>query len=290
MKISIVLRTRNEARAIGKTLELLSCQAHTPRPEVIVVDSGSTDDTVTIASRHASVRIIHMAAKDFTFGRSLNIGAESASGEVIVALSAHAFPLSDRWLQRLVAPLSDPEVAGVYGRQLPHGDAWPSVQRDYFEFYGATARIQTDAENPKDHCFSNSAAAFRRSLWEKHPFDEDLPYCEDLAWARTMLELGYKIVYQPSAEVSHSHNEPLGAVYRRCRQEMTARGLLYRQSVHGDSDWCRLWARSVLADMAFIRKHGHSNKWLFWVPIYRLFWSMGRSSRFMSRLESNGAD
>jgi rhamnosyltransferase len=280
---SIVVRTKNEGKFLGKTLDLIRQQAYTPRPEIIVVDSGSTDDTLAIASRQDGLRIVKIPAEEFTYARSLNTGFRASGGDVIVALSAHAFPRGEHWLERLVSHFSDPKVAGVYGRQLPHDDAWPSVKRDYLEFYGQQLRIQTDPDNPNDHCFSNAASAIRRELWEKHPFDEKLPYCEDWEWARSMLMLGHRIVYEPDAAVYHSHNESLRVVYRRCQQEMLARKLLYKQQFDRNFQWYRIWARSVAADMSFIQKNGQHKKWFFWVLFYRLFWAMGRSSHFLSR-------
>ncbi len=283
MNLSIVLRTKNEGKFLGKTLGLIRQQSYAPRPEIIVVDSGSTDNTLAIASREDGLRVVNIPADDFTYGRSLNTGIRESRGDVIVALSAHAFPRGKRWLNRLVSHFNDPKVAGVYGRQLPHADAWPSVKRDYLEFYGQESNIQTDPDNPNDHCFSNAASAIRRSLWEKHPFDEKLPYCEDWEWARSMLMLGYTVVYEPHAAVYHSHNESLRVVYHRCRQERLARGILYKQQFGRNSHWCQIWARSVAADISFIKKNDQHKKWFLWVPVYRLFWAMGRSPHFLSR-------
>jgi len=283
VNISIVLRTKNEGKFLGKTLDLIRQQAYTPRPEIIVVDSGSTDDTLAIASREDRLRIVNIPAEEFTYGRSLNTGIRESHGDVIVALSAHAFPCEEHWLKRLVEHLSDPKVAGVYGRQVPHDDAWPSVKRDYLEFYGQLRRMQTVPDDPNDHCFSNAASAIRRSLWEKHPFDETLPYCEDWEWARSMLRLGHTIVYEPDAVVHHSHNDSLRVVYRRCQQEMSARRILYKQQLGRNIPWYRIWARSVAADISFIQKNGQQKKWFFWVLCYRLFWAIGRSSHFLPR-------
>jgi rhamnosyltransferase len=283
VNISIVLRTKNEGKFLSKTLGLIRQQTYIPRPEIIIVDSGSTDDTLTIASRQHGLRIVKIPAEEFTYGRSLNTGIRESRGDVIVTLSAHAFPRGEHWLERLVSHFSDSKVAGVYGRQLPHDDAWPSVRRDYLEFYGQERRIQTDPDNPNEHCFSNAASAIRRSLWEKRPFDEMLPYCEDWEWARSMLMLGHTIVYEPDAAVYHSHNESLRVVYRRCQQEMLARKLLYKQQFDRNFHWYQVWTRSVAADMSFIQKNGQHKKWFFWVLFYRLFWAMGRSSHFLSR-------
>jgi hypothetical protein len=63
--------------------------------------------------------------------------------------------------------------------------------------------------------FSNANSGFRRSLWQRVPFDESVAGAEDIAWARTMQTLGYLIAYEPGAAVYHSHGEPLLKHLRR---------------------------------------------------------------------------
>ena len=120
MNVSIVLRTKNEGRFIEGTLNLIRKQVYDSPPEIIVVDSGSSDDTVVIAKDQADVRLIQISPEDFSYGKSLNTGIRAASGDVVVALSAHAFPYEELWLRQLLKHFGDSTVAGVYGRQLPH--------------------------------------------------------------------------------------------------------------------------------------------------------------------------
>ncbi len=277
MNISIVLRTKNEDKFLETTLKLIRNQVHDPVPEIIVVDSGSSDDTLVIARDHTDLQLIQISADDFSYGKSLNTGIRAASGDVVVALSAHAFPCDKLWLQKLLKHFDDSTVAGVYGRQLPHKDAWPCVKRDYVEFYGNELRIQTDPNNVLDHRFSNAASAIRKKFWQRYPFNEKLSYCEDWEWARAMLRLGLKIVYDPSAAVYHSHNESFRDIYRRCYNEALAQRSLYRQESGTILDCFRGWKRSVFADIAFIRKRGENKRWFFWSIVYRFYWSLGRS-------------
>jgi len=79
MKISIVIRTFNEQRFLKYLLSGLQKQT-IKDIEVIVVDSGSTDQTVEIA-RGFGARIIEIKPEEFSFGRSLNRGIEAASNE-----------------------------------------------------------------------------------------------------------------------------------------------------------------------------------------------------------------
>ncbi len=279
MIVSIAIRTKNEAKAIGRTLHLIEEQSKIPDLEgleIVVVDSGSTDETVSIIRAHGDIKLVEINSESFTFGRALNIGFEAARGDIAVSLSAHAFPCNKQWLKHLIKHFDDPQVAGVYGRQLPHPDAWPPVKRDYLNApYGMKMRVQKDPNEPRDHFFSNVNAAIRRKCWEKHPFDETLPVCEDWEWARAMLKLGHKIIYEPEAAVYHSHNESLIKVYQRCYREALAQKLLYQNREMTIRGAIKTWCNSILNDIRFILQNDKEYRWLLWTPIYRLFWTYG---------------
>ncbi len=273
IKVSILIRTKDEVDSIERTLQLLDAQLMRPC-DVIVVDSGSTDGTLECVQQWGGVRLISIPACEFTYGRALNIGCEAAQGDIVVALSTHAFPRNEYWLENLTKHFDDPRVAGVYGRQLPNPDAWPSVARDYLACYGVTPRVQKNPDEVRDHFFSNANASFRRNLWQKRPFAETLPYAEDWEWARGMLRLGYTIIYEPKAEVYHSHNELPVKHYRRMRQEYEAYKLMYdrRKTILGA---CMEWLDKVRGDITFILRNGEARGSLLWAPVYRLFGVLG---------------
>ena len=112
---SVVIRAYNEAAHIGRLLEGLSRQTVRDQ-EIILVDSGSTDTTVEQAAK-AAAKVVHILPKEFTFGRSLNIGLAAATRELVVIASAHVYPVYPDWLERLLEPFSDPQVALTYGKQ-----------------------------------------------------------------------------------------------------------------------------------------------------------------------------
>ena len=84
---SIVIRCYNEERHIGRLLSGILQQGGLD-VEIIVVDSGSTDATLSVAARYP-VKILSVHPKDFSFGLSLNTGCQAASHELIVIASAH---------------------------------------------------------------------------------------------------------------------------------------------------------------------------------------------------------
>jgi len=213
--VSVVIRARNEAARLGECLAAIQSQDHSGPAEVILVDSGSTDGTIEIA-RRSGARIVEIRPEEFTYSSALNRGIALARGPLVAILSAHVVPLDAGWLSALATSLDDPRVAGAYSRELP----WPDA--DLFEKLRLEAdfppyrvekalelaRQPGDQERCQIYAFSNAAALIRRALWEERPFRE-LPYAEDLDWARWALKRGSWIVYEPRARVHHSHKEPL---------------------------------------------------------------------------------
>ena len=235
MTVSIVIRAKNEAGAIGETLERVHQQVGAPVFEVIIVDSGSTDGTLDIARRFP-VHLIEIPPRSFTYGRALNLGIAAARGEFVVALSAHSAPLGDRWLANLLEPFRDPTVGAVYGRHLPRSNA---TKLELFGMWLSGVTSETPRRQERDMMFSNANGAFRRGLALEHPFDERLPGAEDLAWADWIERQGWAVYYQPSATVYHSHGESLGKLLRRmAKDQPTIWGLKLgilarRRAAHG---------------------------------------------------------
>jgi glycosyltransferase involved in cell wall biosynthesis len=198
-EVSIVIRTKDEGRFIAATLKRIFEQATQLDFDVVIVDSGSTDDTLAIAN-HFQVRIARIASSEFTYGYALNFGARLANADYIVNLSAHCVPVDLRWLDQLVRPLlSDRSLAATYGKQVPIRGHNPFEERATLDAF----RTQHDGRIKA--IFSNANCAIRRTVWEDHPFDEKAPFAEDFIWAKKISSNTCKIQYVEGAEVFHSH-------------------------------------------------------------------------------------
>ena len=206
--VAIVIRTKDEEEFIGETLKAVSNQSLLA-DEIIVVDSGSRDRTLQIASRF-NTDIIEIEPSRFTYGRALNTGFARATSEIVVSLSADAVPADREWLRNLISAFEDPRAAGVYGRQVPRPGASLSERRDILACYGTDK-----AARPRDDFFSNANSAVRRAIWVKMRFDETMPCAEDWDWAKRVQSMGYSIHYEPRAVVMHSHGYTFLQAYRR---------------------------------------------------------------------------
>jgi CMP-N-acetylneuraminic acid synthetase/GT2 family glycosyltransferase len=198
MKISIIIRTKNEERWIAKCLESLKEQTIKDF-EVILVDNKSTDKTLEKA-RICGVKKIFTIDK-YLPGKALNLGIKKSNSEYIVCLSAHCIPKNKLWLKNLLKNIEKKnDVAGVYGRQEPMEFSSDSDKRDLLLVFGLDKKIQI-----KDTFFHNANSIISRKVWKKINFDDKISNIEDRIWGQEVVRKGYKIIYEPEASVYHYH-------------------------------------------------------------------------------------
>jgi glycosyltransferase involved in cell wall biosynthesis len=239
---SIVIRAYNEEEHIGRLLAGIMEQTIND-VEIIVVDSGSTDATLAIASRFPT-KIIHIQPEEFTFGRSLNLGCSEARGKYLIFASAHVYPLYTNWIEALLEPFNDDSIALSYGKQRGTEITRYSEHRQFERMYPEESRI------PQRHPLCNNAnAAVRRKLWEQHPYDEGLSGLEDLEWATWAIERGYLLAYTADAEVIHVHEESPRQVFRRYKREAIALAQIRPEESFNLIDFIRLYFSNVQRDL-----------------------------------------
>jgi len=212
--VSVIIRTYNEERYLAEVISAIkSCTNF--NSEIIIVDSGSSDRTIQIAQKHEA-KVLHIRKEDFSFGRSLNVGCKAAQGEILVFLSGHCIPESKNYLDFLVAPFADPEVAVTYGRQVSGGQSRFSEGRVFAKYYPQNQPSQGPA-------FCNNAnSAARKAIWNRFKYDETLTGLEDLAFGKKVTESGFRIAYCPEAVVHHLHHESWVQIRRRYEREAIA--------------------------------------------------------------------
>ncbi|MBE9102934.1 glycosyltransferase [Vacuolonema iberomarrocanum] len=241
-RCSIVIRCYNEEQHIGRLLSGLMQQTLWDELEIIVVDSGSTDATVAIASRYP-IKLVTIRPEEFSFGRSLNLGCQQATGEFIAIASAHVYPVYKDWLEQLLKPFETPDIALAYGKQRGNDVTKYSEHQLFASWFGE------ESQPRQRHPFCNNAnAAIRRCLWEQLPYDEALTGLEDLDWARRVMQRGYHIAYSADAEIIHVHEETPQRIYNRYRREAIALKHIFPQEHFNLWDFVRLFASNTLSD------------------------------------------
>lgn len=224
--VSVVIPTRNGGPRLREVLAAVRAQQTPRRVEIVAVDSGSTDGTTGVL-REYGARITEIAPSDFDHGLTRNQAIASAGAPLVILLTQDAVPADAGWLEALLGPFADDEVAGTYARQIPRADA-DALTRRALEAWVAGAmerRVQRLPDRPsylRLHpmeryrlcVFDDVCAAIRRSVWARIPYEQAY-FAEDLDWSTKVLEAGYTIVYEPAAAVVHSHDRSLWYEYRR---------------------------------------------------------------------------
>lgn len=217
MLISIIIRTFNEEKYLDELLNEIRIQVLKKcTTEVVIVDSGSTDNTLKIAKDY-NARITYINQKQFTFGRSLNIGCEASKGNLLVFISGHCIPVGKSWLMNLVKPLIEGRCDYTYGRQIGR-DSTKFSERQVFEKY-----FPNKSSIPQEGFFCNNAnAAITKNKWRQYRFDEALTGLEDMYLAKKMYDDGARIGYVAESSIYHIHNESWAQVKTRYERESIA--------------------------------------------------------------------
>ena len=123
MEISVIIPTLNAEHEIDGLLIALEHQSIQP-VDILIVDSASEDKTIELVRQHKRVRLLKIDRQDFNHGTTRDMALRESRGDFVCFFTQDAVPVSDDYLERLVAPmLDDSDIALVSGRQLPKADA-----------------------------------------------------------------------------------------------------------------------------------------------------------------------
>ena len=216
--VSVVIPTKNAGSGFAETLQAIRNQ--TIESELVVIDSGSTDETLVLARQYGA-KVESIPPESFNHGGTRNRGIAQSRGRYCVLLVQDALPVGKTWLQALLLPLDDPNVAGVAALVEPRPDAdpvgrWEALaQSDLLGPFNRLSEVRDwkafDSLSREDRLrlvtCNNVASALRREVWEEMPFSETA-FAEDLDWGLRALRAGHRLAYAPDAVVRHSHDRP----------------------------------------------------------------------------------
>ena len=212
--ISVVIPTKNAGNYFKYLLRKLRSQRGLKECEIIIVDSGSSDDTLSVA-RKEGAKIIEIAPETFNHSLSRNRGAEGASGDLLLFMVQDALPLSNQWLWEMAKALEENDVVAVSCAE------YPSSEQDLF--YGMLAWNHYKTLNlDKDRILSwdkscsfpigirsnsqinNISSLIKREIFEKYKFQKN--YGEDLDLGMRLIRDGHRLGFLYSTRVMHSHH------------------------------------------------------------------------------------
>lgn len=251
--VSIVMRSFNEGWALKETLPALQAQEFADW-ELIVIDSGSSDDSPELIRAAHPAHFIQIQPSEYNPSRVMNQGMRLARADSVVFLNADATPQGTNWLRPLVEALQDPRTAAVFSRQIPRPDCDPVFAHDYDRCFGP----QRESVG-WDHFFSMVSSGLRRDVWEKRGFREDLQYAEDDEYTRWCVQQGYQIRYVEDSVAMHSHNYTPAQSRKRAAGDACAMAATY-QGRASDFSWLRTvalgWAKDLVQDIRWMSGRG----------------------------------
>lgn len=217
LDIAVIIPTLNGEQNLQQVLpHLLSA---VDPSQVWIIDSASRDMTVELC-KQSGVNIYPLKREKFNHGGTRNLGRSLVQAEILVYMTQDAVPASPDFLKRLIEPFADPNVAVVYGRQLPRPGAAPLEAFPRIFNYPDTSVVKSKADIPrlgiKTFFCSDSFCAYRASAWDKiGGFPERTINSEDWHIAARLVAEGYQIAYAANAQVYHSHNYTLMQEFQR---------------------------------------------------------------------------
>lgn len=222
--VSLVIPTLNAEHEIGGLLDSLLSQTVVPS-EILVVDSSSDDATCDVVAsyfdRGVSLEIINR--RDFNHGATRHLAFMRTNGDYTLFMTQDAMPTDARYVEKLITPLeSDETISLVSGRQLPKPDARRFEQLVRAFNYPCEPSLRGYDDLPKygikTFFASDVCSAYRRSAYMTCGGFASVKTNEDMLMAARFVQEGYRVAYEPSATVFHSHNLTPVQQYRRNRE------------------------------------------------------------------------
>lgn len=257
--VSIVMRSFNEGWALKETLPALAAQDF-PSHELIVIDSGSTDDSVALIQAAHPAHFIQIKSSDYNPSRVMNQGMTLAKSDTVIFLNADATPQGPHWLRPLYDALQNPQTAAAFSRQIPRPDCQGVFAHDYDRCFGERRESAS-----WDHFFSMVSSGLRRDIWQQRGFREDLQYAEDDEYTRWCTAQGYQIAYVPESVAMHSHNYTAPQAEKRAAGDAKALAATWPGRASDFSLWKTValgWASDLRKDIPWLLSHGKAGELL----------------------------
>ncbi len=265
----------------GQAEELAACLKRQGQPfRLFILDDGQAGDAFETV-RQSAQKIVSCGNR--VPGSLLNEAMMQTDGAFVVFLSSECIPRDETWLGRLLAGFSSDRVTAVFSRQQARPEHCLFHMRDMEESYGEGHRPRW-----RRHFFSLAAAALRRELWAKMPFDEKLECGAGLEWTWRARQKGYTVRYVPESAVLHALDYTPGELYREYYDLGKAEAMSLPWSRWERSLLCYTlapFAQRVMDDWKYCIPR-FALKTMFYAPLIRFNQFVGRRRGFLDGLKS----
>ncbi len=223
-KISVIVPTYNGADTLIRQFGLLSTQLGIADVELIMVDSGSTDETIEIGKLFGA-RVIQITQEEFSHSYARNLGAKNATGDYLLFMTQDAIPTDEYWLYRLFAPIIQGHVVAVSPMELEtsQGDMKYKIDiESHMRFLGVFEQDKIGSMPDKQDYYNMRVNAqlcdvtclIKKDVFLKYGYHGS--FAEDLDLGLKLIRDGYTIGLVASTRVLHSHNRSALYNLKRC--------------------------------------------------------------------------
>lgn len=197
MKVTVVVTALNEEKTIEKLLQALVGQTSKPN-EIIIVDGGSSDDTVNLVRRFSMKNEIEVRVlvKKGNRAKGRNAGIKMTKNNIIAITDAGGYPKRD-WLLKITEQFKSKEIQAVSGYYQPvSSSSFQEAVAPYF------AVMPDKIHKNMEFLPSSRSIAFRKSIWKKvGGYPERYSHNEDLVFDYNLKTIGVKFFFEPDAVV-----------------------------------------------------------------------------------------
>lgn len=207
--ISILIRVRNESKALQRLLDSLKRQDFEGAFEVIVIDNESDDNSVKVALENGA-QVFTLPRSLFSYGRAINVGIKRCRSKLVVLLSAHVCPQENSFLDMVFSKMGTHlNIDAMYFKQIPFQEIGDEEKLRFSIFPKESCVIDKDSVAKlvgigqclyKASYFSNSACVLRKNAVENNSM-RDLPYSEENAFALDLILQGKCLLYSTNPVV-----------------------------------------------------------------------------------------
>lgn len=258
IKVSIIIPSWNTKKLLRQCLKSLNS-----KPEIIVVDNGSTDGSPEMVKKEFPGVILVKNKKNLGYGKANNQGMKQAKGEYFLLLNSDT-KVKDKAPLKMAKFMDDHPQAGALGCKLlnvdgtpqpsagPFPNLWISAIRLFFEHWSGNLVVKTFDKDKEVDWVMGAALMVRPAAIKKAGFmDENIfMYMDEVEFCYRIKKAGFQVMFSPGAEIVHllrassktGRKDPIINIYR---------GLVYFYQKHY-SPFQLFWLRLMLKLKAYL--------------------------------------
>ena len=221
VKASIIIPTKQAGKKFDNVLKKWSEQKTDFNYEILIIDSGSTDNTLETAQKF-NAKIVKIEPTTFSHGSTRNLAINFANGEILVFTVQDAIPLDNYVLAKLISRFDNRNVVAVTGNQIIPQNCkynpleWKSCGKNFYlkKIDISNFKHLSPKEKYQLSYWDNVLAAYRKEALTELPF-ENVIFGEDMIWAYNALKKGWQLGYDKNSCVIHYHHYTIKWLWQR---------------------------------------------------------------------------